>query len=365
MTARLTINPRPPAIPAEVTESVHQGLTATRPPLFQMPCPHHLSDEISTFLQRLPRLPLPSLKSCKTPARQNESPAPSCSQPRCSARVALWGHMPGPVWFSSILQPVMLGIIFQSPFCSPTQNLTKGLVVASRYSKIPSTELLEWITDSASVPSDGNFTGCTVYAPASLIPQASPVRALVKRHSTEPESSPALGPILQPCLVTCVRPFTHPVWASMSSFDKLEWLPFSALAHFHKGTRKVKEPHHSLMKGNREEHKLKWKKNVALDLFLFQKFQKWHLACISRRTSSQYKLYLGGLSRTRWRGNLFWTDFCTNYLNTHLYACCNRLPWTPNSGKIQRVSGHCFCTAIPLTIPEYPHLTRLQITAYK
>lgn len=120
----------------------------------------------------------------QNPARQNESPAPSCSQlPLLCPCSPVGSH----AWSCVIL-------IHTSQWCWGSffnhllfthRTWQKVWWLASRYSKIPSTELLEWITDSASVPSDGNFTGCTVYAPASLIPQASPVRALVKRHSTE------------------------------------------------------------------------------------------------------------------------------------------------------------------------------------
>lgn len=116
----------------------------------------------------------------QNPARQNESPAPSCSQlPLLCPCSPVGSH----AWSCVIL-------IHTSQWCWGSffnhllfthRTWQKVWWLVSQYSKIPSTELLEWITDSASVPSDGSFTGYTLYAPASLIPHASPVRALVKR----------------------------------------------------------------------------------------------------------------------------------------------------------------------------------------
>lgn len=127
MTARLIINPRPPVIPAEACPS---EFTKVWPqpalPLFQVPCPHHLADEISIFLQHLPRLPLP-LWSLAKPCQAKWITCPFL----LPAPAALWVQ---PCRFTCLIpcdfhpyQPVMLGIIFQSPFVHP-QNLIKGLV---------------------------------------------------------------------------------------------------------------------------------------------------------------------------------------------------------------------------------------------
>lgn len=210
MTARLTINPRPLRFQQKLARVSSPRSDCNPPSLsFQMPCPHHLSDEISTFLQRLPRLPLP-LWSLAKPCQAKWITCPSCPQlPLLCPCSPVGSH----AWSCVIL-------IHTSQWCWGSffnhllfthRTWQKVWWPASRYSKIPSTELLEWITDSASVPSDGNFTGCTVYAPASLIPSGQSCEGTGEETQHWALSlSPALGPILQPCLGhMCWGPFTH------------------------------------------------------------------------------------------------------------------------------------------------------------
>ena len=127
MTARLTINPRPPVIPAEACPSKFTKVWLQPAlPLFQVPCPHLLSDEISIFLQHLPRLPLPLWSLAKACQAKRITcpfllPAPRALLVQCCG-------FTGPILCDSHPhQPAMLGITVQPPFVHP-QSLTKGLV---------------------------------------------------------------------------------------------------------------------------------------------------------------------------------------------------------------------------------------------